>query len=406
MRIAHFSDLHYAPETLAEVDRCFGAAIEAAIEAGAEAAVISGDATDHRLDLHSPAAVRLARRLQRLADHCPVLMLQGTFSHEPPGTLEMMRLIDARHEIVVAGRIAQIALVGDRWVESEGWRFPSPPAGARLLVSAVPTVNKAEVAAVRGAEGAARAAGEAIAEVLRGFAEANEAAREAGIPTVGVGHGTVSGAVTEHGVPMAGLDHEFTEGALFSAGCSAFLLGHIHKHQVWEREGRLAAYAGSIGRLHYGEEGPKGFLLWDVEALGARFSFVETPARRMVCLDFQGPPDMEAIRSAAAEARGAFVRVRWQVDEEHRDAVDRKAIEAALEGAAEVRLEGRILPVARVRAAGIGRAPSLAAKLKRWCEATDTPAEGLAERLERLLALEPEALAAEAAGDGDEGAAR
>ena len=29
MRIAHFSDLHYATRTLAEVDRCFGHAVDA-----------------------------------------------------------------------------------------------------------------------------------------------------------------------------------------------------------------------------------------------------------------------------------------------------------------------------------------------------------------------------------------
>ena len=92
MRIAHFSDLHYATRTLAEVDRCFGHAIERAIAADMDAAVISGDATDHALELHAPAVEALARRLRELAEHCPVLLLQGTYSHEPPGTLELFRL--------------------------------------------------------------------------------------------------------------------------------------------------------------------------------------------------------------------------------------------------------------------------------------------------------------------------
>jgi len=80
----------------------------------------------------------------------------------------------------------------------------------------------------------------------------------------------VFGCVSEHGVPMAGFDHEFTTGALFAAEAQAFLLGHIHRHQAWTAEGaagrQCIAYAGSIGRLHYGEEGEKGFLLWEIDA--------------------------------------------------------------------------------------------------------------------------------------------
>jgi DNA repair protein SbcD/Mre11 len=43
--------------------------------------VISGDSTDHELDLHCPAVEALAKRIKQLADHCPVFMLQGTYSH-------------------------------------------------------------------------------------------------------------------------------------------------------------------------------------------------------------------------------------------------------------------------------------------------------------------------------------
>ena len=120
MLIAQFSDLHYATNTLTEVDRCFGYAIDRAIEAGIDAAVISGDATDHALELHAPAVEALARRVQQLAEHCPVLLLQGTYSHEPPGTLSCFRRLAARHPIYVADRIQQVALTNDgRWVRIE-----------------------------------------------------------------------------------------------------------------------------------------------------------------------------------------------------------------------------------------------------------------------------------------------
>src|SRR6202158_5688595 len=308
MLIAQFSDLHYATNTLPEVDRCFGYAIDRAIEADVDAAVISGDATDHARELHAPAGEALARRVQQLAEHCPVLLLQGTYSHEPPETLNVFCRLAAKHPIYVADRIHQGALTnGGRWADSGGWRFERLPENARAVFSCLPSVNKADVAAAVGAAGAAEAVGQAIAALLGGWSVVNRQARSTGITTVGVSHGTVSGCVTEYGGAMAGLDHEFTPTALFSAEASAFMLGHIHKHQVWREGDRRVAYPGSIGRLHYGEEDDKGFILWTVDANGASLDFVPTPARRMVHLDFAAKPDIEAVRAAAASAQGAYV---------------------------------------------------------------------------------------------------
>src|SRR5260370_33134148 len=99
MRVAHFSDLHYAAATLTEVDRCFSFAVDAAIAQGVDCAVISGDSTDHGLEVHAPAVEALARNIRRLADYCPVLMLQRTFSHEPPGVLNVLRLLRGRFRV-------------------------------------------------------------------------------------------------------------------------------------------------------------------------------------------------------------------------------------------------------------------------------------------------------------------
>ncbi|MDP1691880.1 MAG: metallophosphatase family protein [Burkholderiaceae bacterium] len=400
IRIAHCSDLHYGPKNLAEADRCFGAAVDRAIALGAQAAVLSGDATDHALDLHSPSAERLARQVRRLADHCPVLMLQGTFSHEPPGALAIFRLLGGRYPVHVADRIAQVGLTGaGQWVVSDDWRFDLVPAGAQALFSCVPTVNKAMVAAAVGAGAAAEATGEQLAALLAGFAPGHRAARQQGVPTIGVSHGTVFGCLSEHGVPMAGFDHEFTTGALFAAEAQAFMLGHIHRHQAWQQAGRAGrqrvAYAGSIGRFHYGEEGEKGFLIWEVDADEARFDLVPTPARRTVDIVFEGKPDMEALRKAAAEQdiAGAHVRVRWTVADEDRHEVDRALIQRELGCAAEVKLEGRIVPVVRTRAAGISRAANLADKVRQWAQVTEAKPGPLLACLARLDAETGEVIA-------------
>lgn len=396
IRLAHFSDLHYAGATLTEVDRCFSFAVDQAIARGVDCAVISGDSTDHALEVHAPAVAALARTIRRLADHCPVLILQGTFSHEPPGTLNVFRLLGGRFRIHVADRLQQVALDQDgRWLESEGWRFGQMPLGARALFSCVPTVNKAVVAAAVGAAEAAEAVGERLTALLRGFAPINEAARAAGVPTIGVSHGTVYGCVTEHGVPMAGFDHEFTAGSLFGAGAQAFLLGHIHKHQSWQQNGRVIAYAGSIGRLHYGEQGDKGFLIWNVGAASARFELIATPAKRTVEIAFEGMPKLEELQQLARtiDVTGAFVRVRWTMPEEDRHEVDRSAIQRVFGAATEVKLEGRVIPVVRTRAAGISNEASIAAKIAVWARLTEARLKPLLACLEALQTHAPEEIA-------------
>jgi len=340
-------------------------------------------------------------------------MLQGTYSHEPPGTLDIFRSVGGSHPIHVAHRIQQVALTGRRgWVVSAGWHFESLPADAAALFSCLPTVNKATVAMAVGAADAAQAVGEQLARLLQGFAPTHRLARCQGLPTIGVSHGTVFGCLSEHGVPMAGFDHEFTAGALFAAEARAFLLGHVHRHQVWAQQGaggeQLIAYAGSIGRFHYGEEDEKGFLLWDVDADTARCELKATPARRTIDIVFDGRPDLEALRDAVArqDVEGASVRVRWAVAEEDRSAVDRDAIQRVLAGAAETKLEGRIVPLVRTRAAGISQLARMEDKLREWARVSEVQADPLLTCLAALAEYSPEDIAAqvllEPAGAGEE----
>jgi exonuclease SbcD len=400
IRIAHFSDLHYGPKNLIEADRCFGAAIDQAIALGVQAAVLSGDSTDHALDLHSPAAERLVAQVRRLADHCSVLMLQGTFSHEPPGTLSIFKLLGGRYPVHVADRIGQVALMPKGcWHASSGWAFDVLPDGLLALFSCVPTVNKAAVAATVGAGAAAEAVGEHLATLLAGFADKHRRAQALAVPSIGVSHGTVFGCLSEHGVPMAGFDHEFTTGSLFAAEAQAFMLGHIHRHQAWDCDGRVGpqriAYAGSIGRFHYGEDGDKGWLLWDVDAKSATCSLRPTQARRTIDIVFDGKPALDALREVVAQQdiAGAFVRVRWTVAEEDRHEANRDAIQQALVLAAEVKLEGRIVPVVRTRAAGISQLTSLEEKVTAWAQATDVVAAPLLACLAELVGGEPNMVA-------------
>lgn len=397
MKIAQMSDLHYAAETLQEVDRCFGFAVEDAIARKVDVAIITGDSTDHRMDAHAPALLALAHRIKQLADHCPVLMLQGTFSHEPLGLLRMFELIGAKHPITVSDRIERIGLRDGAWRRLPMFDPHFDPIGMQLVVTSLPTVNRADLVTALGADKAsAQGMGDTLFEIMQGFAPGNAFAAASGIPTVAISHGTVHGCMTEHGVPMAGLDHEFTTAALFSMRTVASMIGHIHAHQSWQNDHdgmhQVIAYPGSIGRLHYGEQGDKNYLVWNVTAKSASFEAVPTPAKRMVDVFFDGPPDMEVIKARAPECANAFVRVRYCVDEEYAASVDREAIRQALGSATQIKIEAKVLPVQRQRCAGITTL-SLEDRLTKWGEQTNTSVTGLLERLPMLHNQEPEVIA-------------
>jgi exonuclease SbcD len=254
----------------------------------------------------------------------------------------------------------------------------------KVFVAALPSVNRATLRA----DGDKGTAAEVLGDIFHAWSGSVALMRAEGIPTVLVSHGTVNGCVTESKQAMVSPDHEFTTGQLFSAGTSAVMLGHIHAHQAWEKDGRRIAYPGSITKLIYGHAAKTGYLLWDVTPDSATFELVETPSRQLIEIDFNVPPDMAELHRRLATCRDAYVRLRYSVDEEHRHIVDTAGIKAALTGAgvAEFKIEPHINPVQRSRAAGINATTSLSEKLKRWCELTGTDPAPLLPRLEALLA--------------------
>lgn len=397
LRVLHIGDIHYCEKHLAEVDRCMGAAIEVARTRRPGLILIPGDTFDHRLEQNSPAFYAAVRAVCALSEVSPVFILQGTLSHDAPHAIEVFRHIASTYPVHVCTQIEQVCLGRDGRFSpiGPGW-IPSDAADA-CVISGLPAVNKGHVAAAVGAEHASAAAGDAVASLLAGWAPIHERAASAGVPTIFTSHGTVSGCRTEHGVVMAGLDYEFTAGTIFASRAAASMLNHIHAHQAWSEDwagsgtpARLIAYAGSVGRLHFGEHDPKGVLLWEVSPRHSVFEFIELPARELYEIEFQGPPDMAVLAEHRAKMpAGAYVRIRYALDEEHKASADREAMLALFEThAAEVKIEARILPVQRQRAAGIGTTPSVADKLSHWCALTSTDGDTADELLDRLRALQ------------------
>jgi DNA repair protein SbcD/Mre11 len=132
----------------------------------------------------------------------------------------------------------------------------------------------------------------------------------------------------------------------------------------------------------------------DVEVGIAQANLVVTPSRQTVCIDFDGPPDMQRLATISLDATDKLIRIRWQVDEEHRQSVDRDAIAALFANAAELKVEARILPVVRSHAEGISLETTVDRKIERWCERTDVSAPPLLARFQLLETGDAEAIAA------------
>jgi exonuclease SbcD len=214
---------------------------------------------------------------------------------------------------------------------------------------------------------------------------------------------------------MVSPDHEFSGGNLAAADADAVFLGHIHRHQSWpdvltpSGARTTIAYPGSLARLVHGHLEPVGFLIWTIEPGSARFMFHESPARQLVEIAFDGPPDLDELRTLAADiGPDDAVRIRWSIDEEHVASVNKALIREIFAAAETVKLEPRVLPVQRIRAAGIGQARTLAERIRVWCEVTGSmpAADRLTARLERLQSADPEAIVRGIAGERQENVMR
>lgn len=383
MKICHVGDLHVCQKHQLWTIRALANAIDTAIAQQCDLAVIAGDSFDAAIHAHEPAFVEFVEEIVRLADAMPIVLIYGTQSHDRPGSLDVLRTIPTQHMIDVVAHPTQLDIAGCR-------------------VSALPGLNKADPGIMaQGANAWAR-------EVMASFASGNVRARADGMPSIFVTHGTVTGCTTESGYAMVSPDHEFDLEALASADADAVMLGHIHRHQAWHGvrtpSGATTeiAYSGSLARLVHGHLDPVGFLIWDLEpGKPASFAFHASPSRQLVEISFAGPPDIDELRAMAATVGPEdAVRIRWEIDEEHAAGVDRALIRELFAGAETLKLEPRVLPIQRVRAAGIGRAMTLADKLEYWCDTTGSQEAltRLRERLGMIQLDDPEHIAAQIVG--------
>ena len=113
MKIIHIADIHYCPKHLKWVDKAFRFAVDYSIEQEADVAVIAGDSFDSSMGIHEPAVAACITQMIRMATHMPVLVLQGTHSHDRPGCLDVLKEIPTKYPIHAADEAGQVGLCCD-----------------------------------------------------------------------------------------------------------------------------------------------------------------------------------------------------------------------------------------------------------------------------------------------------
>jgi exonuclease SbcD len=382
LRVLHTGDLHFSDNNknglLDDIIKCTDHLIAVAHNVNPDIIVIAGDVCDEAVVFGSSASLAAARFIQACAGIAPVLIIRGTSTHDAPGSVGLLGELAGSFPIYTTDWPRQVGLLNDG-------RFSTIVDGTRprVLVSCLPTVTKANVvaASLGTIQDSSMDTASLIREMFQGWAIVNQVMREAGIPTILVGHLTVTGSQLSTGQVMTGRDLELTTGDLKLAGCDAYMLGHIHKQQSWD----TIYYCGSITRLNHGETEAKGFYIHDIHDSVVESRFYETPARVMKTKRIVGLPTVDTVGDVQ---QGELVRIVYEVAEEDLHKVDEEGIrEAALaKGAADVKIEKTIVPKVRVRAEGISRAATLEDKLMRWAETTGA---GITrEVIEKLALLE------------------
>lgn len=359
IRMLHFADLHVGMENYGRLDPSTGTSsrvkdfldrldevIDYALEHEVDLAVFAGDAFKNR-DPEPTQQREFARRIKKLADHAPTLLLVG--NHDMPGMSVKANSLDIFRALDVPGVIVGYKDEGQVITTSRGpvylaW-MPYPMRN-RLLAS-----GDHQGKSIDELESALRVI---IGDILDDLAKGAEAHD---MPRVFCGHFSVAEAKlgSERSV-MLGRDVAVFKSTLSNPVWDYVALGHIHRHQELNPGGYPSlVYSGSLERIDFGEESePKGFCWVELARGETHWEFIPVAARefRTIELDVRSEEEpqetvLEALKTQAVD--GAVVRLRVQLRQDQEASLFESQIVNALEGASSYTLERDIEQEVRAR---------------------------------------------------------
>ncbi len=340
IKIVHFSDLHFGsgerygsinPETglnkrfedfILALDKC----IDFTIEKNADLVIFTGDTYKHATPepIYQREFVKRVKRLSKSAiptillvgNHDILYRVDGSDALDIYSTLDVdgvtvFNKIELKNIETKGGAVQIIALphiTKSRLLTKEEYRDLSTKEQDQLMI------NKVK---------------EAI------FAKIEKLTPS--LPTILIGHGTIETA-------QFGSEQDLSIGKVLSYPLNFFQLaqidyvgfGHIHKHQVLQKEKPLILYAGSLERVDFGEENEdKGFIYLELEKGKTNYEYISTNPRKFITIscnltnstNLQN--DLEKIL-LAKKRPNAIIRVIYKINDNDVGLIDQQKIKSLL----------------------------------------------------------------------------
>ena len=266
MKIAHISDLHGCKEHLEDYKTSMSEFNAYVTRDVPDLIAISGDTYDaSMLNTESSGFDIVNGEIQKAANIAPVVMVEGTPSHDVDGSLDVFKRMESRYGITVLqpGKpyfLARHAVEDCIGVIDDvgGLDIPS------LLILGIPEPRKKYLLAngTAGKDETEEAVRNAMHQLC--FQLAAIRAQYKDLPCLVVYHGDVAGTTLQNNETVErGTGIAITIDELADIGADYYALGHIHKPQ---QVGTLPAYyAGSIYAKNFGEAHKPGWNLVEIE---------------------------------------------------------------------------------------------------------------------------------------------
>jgi exonuclease SbcD len=294
IRLLHFADLHLGVENYGRMDpqtglfsrltdflRSLDQIVDYALEQEMDLVIFAGDAYKSRDP--SPTYQReFAQRLRRLSvAGIPTVLVVG--NHDTPSALGRANAV----EIFATLEVENVVVA--KWPATHRLETRNGP----IQVVTLPWVVRSTLLAREEYKNLSLEEVNAlIQEKIENIVAEEIEGLDPAVPTVLAAHGSVFGATygSERSV-MLGQEVILPRSMVTNPAFDYVALGHIHKHQVL-CEKPPVVYAGSIGRIDFGEEKEdKGFVVAEVEKGRATYEFVKLAARPFVTVKVEAGGD-------------------------------------------------------------------------------------------------------------------
>ena len=353
IKIIHFSDLHFGsgerygslnPET--GLNRRFEDFIQAldkpvnyAIENNVDLVIFTGDTYKHATP--EPVYQReFARRIRRLSENkIPTILLVGNH--------DILYRIDGSDALDIYSTLAINHVTVFNKIENKNIETKN----GTVQIVALPHITKSRLLTKEeyrnlSAKEQDKLMIEKVKDAINGCIEKINP----DLPAILIGHGTIESA-------QFGAEQDLSIGKVLSYPLNYFQLpaidyvgfGHIHKHQILQKEKPLILYAGSLERVDFGEEGEdKGFISLEIINKTIKSEFISTEPRKFITIACDLTESVNPQSDLEEEVKkkkqsGAIIRVRYKITEENFEKVNQQKIKQLLQDSFSLYIQPEIV---------------------------------------------------------------